>query len=692
MHYIKKIIIIIIYFYFLNILRKNEFFQLYSNKYKKYNYSVGKKFFYNNEYKFISRKCLNNYSFRALYISNFENENIQLINKIYEKYILEIIIDYEFKTISSLYSFLKPGMHEIKVSLDFEKLNTSANMFSDIPNIILIDFNQIFDNNKLISMNGMFKNCINLEIINFSDTINLKNVVDLSYMFANCRALTSLELPNYKSKKINNISHMFTNCSSLKYLNINYINTKKVKDMSGLFSGCSSLFSIDLSCFETSNVLDMECMFKDCSSLKSINIESFKINGKININFMFKNCSELISVKLPYLGEKQMKKINNMLKDCSKLPSQIIKSYKYEDNKINDICIIGLWYGHNYGSMLTYYALHEVIKNLGYSILMIDNPLGSNNNNTDKTLPKNMVSSFYNISQKKSLNKLFELNNECKCFLIGSDQLWNVYLSRAYKQYYFLGFVDNKRKKFSYGTSFGGKYKGTEEEKNLTKFNLKRFDGISVRDELSLNITKKIFDIKDAIQVCDPTLLLDSTNYIKLLKNININNPNEYFLAYILDPNLEILNRLSKLSIDRNIKVIIILGYSLTRKKIDKKIFSFTREGNLEIKNIIDLKEWLYLYNNSKSIFTDSYHGTIFSIIFRKPFITLKNKKRGGERFVSLLKPLQLMNRLFETADCINKKYDLYDTINYSLPMKKLYKIKEKSYNWLKKKLKMFVK
>ena len=139
-------------------------------------------------------------------------------------------------------------------------------------------------------------------------------------------------------------------------------------------------------------------------------------------------------------------------------------------------------------------------------------------------------------------------------------------------------------------------------------------------------------------------------------------------------------------------EILTILGYSLTRKKIDKKIFSFTREGNLEIKNIIDLKEWLYLYNNSKSIFTDSYHGTIFSIIFRKPFITLKNKKRGGERFISLLKPLQLMNRLFETADCINKKYDLYDTINYSLPMKKLYKIKEKSYNWLKKKLKMFVK
>ena len=71
---------------------------------------------------------------------------------------------------------------------------------------------------------------------------------------------------------------------------------------------------------------------------------------------------------------------------------------------MNDICIVGLWYGCNYGSMLTYYALHEIIKEMGYSILMIDNPLEPNNINYSEIHPKYMVRTFYRISKKKNLN------------------------------------------------------------------------------------------------------------------------------------------------------------------------------------------------------------------------------------------------------------------------------------------------
>ena len=329
--------------------------------------------------------------------------------------------------------------------------------------------------------------------------------------------------------------------------------------MEGLFYGCSSLTSINLTNIKTSNVLNMKYMFSDCSSLKSINIGFFVINKKNNLNYMFNNCKKLISVNFPVLDGKNRKKISDMFLGCSKLLSLKMKAFEYKHNKLNDICIIGLWYGSNYGSMLTYFALHEVVKNLGYSILMIDNPLGSDKDIYDPTSPKVKVSSFYRISKKKRLNKLFELNKECKSFLIGSDQLWNIHLSRPYKQFYFLGFVDNTTNKFSYGTSFGKEYKGTEKEKNITKFNLERFDGISVRDELSLNIIKEIFGIKSVLQVCDPTLLLDSSFYIKLINKSIITEEKNFFLAYILDPTPEIGNRLEQLSIDRNIKVIIIL-------------------------------------------------------------------------------------------------------------------------------------
>ena len=339
------------------------------------------------------------------------------------------------------------------------------------------------ENDHLENMTEMFKDCINLEIVNFGHTNNYYNVLDLSHMFENCFSLTSLEFPIYESQKLKNISYMFANCSSLKFINIHFLNTINVEDMSGLFYGCSSLSSLDLSNFKTSKVINYNYMFTGCSSLTSINLELFEIKKGNDLKYMFTNCSKLNILKLPYLYETKMINIYNMFKGSIKLfPSKIL-AIDYKQIKSNDICIVGLWYGSNYGSMLTYYALHEVVKKMGYSILMINDPLEPDNIIYHKTHPKKLVSSFYRISQKKKLNNLSEFNKECKSFLVGSDQLWNINLSRALNQFYFLGFVDDETKKLSYGTSFGEQYKGSEEEKKITKLNLERFDGISVRDE-----------------------------------------------------------------------------------------------------------------------------------------------------------------------------------------------------------------
>jgi len=632
-----------------------------------------------------NEKFISNYSFRALYISNFENETVQVINEIYEKYIEKLFIDNEPKTPYSYYTFSQRGLHEIIALFDIEKINSFAYMFYNIPQLVYIDF-KIFLVDNLESMERMFKNCINLKVISFKSN-NFNNIINLSEMFLNCYSLTSLELPNYDSPQLNNISYMLGNCSSLKSINFHDLNTINLKDMSGLFYGCSSLTSIDLSNFRTSNVINIQYMFSGCLSLTSINIEFFEINKVNNIIYLFRNCSNLKFVSLPNLNENQMKYIFNIFIGCNNLLFKNIITAENRTPKSNDICIIGLWYGCNYGSMLTYYALHEVIKNMGYSILMINDPLEDDNIIYFKTHPKVLVSSFYRISEKKKLDNTIDFNKECKCFLVGSDQLWNIDLSRNLGQFYFLGFVDNETKKISYGTSFGRKYEGTEEEKNITKANLKRFDGISVRDELSLNISKEIFGIKNVVQVCDPTLLLDSSDYMNLINKANIQKKDEYFLAYILDPNPEIGFRLEKLSKDRNIKIFIILDHPTDIKIENIKNFSLKGKGNVEIKEINYIKDWLWYFYNSKNVLTDSYHGTLFSIIFRKPFITLKNNKRGGERFISLLKSLNLMDRLFETPECINDKDYLYDKIDYKIALKKLSKIKEFSYNWLKTKL-----
>ena len=349
-----------------------------------------------------------------------------------------------------------------------------------------------------------------------------------------------------------------------------------------------------------------------------------------------------------------------------------------------DFCIVGVWYAKNYGSMSTYYALHEIVVKMGYTVMMIDAPLiRSNKSISQNSHPYRMAKLFYNISSRLNLKELYKLNKKCKGFIVGSDQLWNIGISRKFGSLHFLGFADNKTKKISYATSFGHPYKGTEKETKVSSAYLKRFDGISVRDKLSFDICQKIFGIKDVVQVCDPTFLCNISDYQILVKMAKIKERNPYILAYVLDPSPNIGSRLEKLSIDKNMKVIIILDNNPKKWKINKENLQLNGKGQVEVKDSMNLYEWMWYFNNSKSVFTDSYHGTIFSIIFKKPFITLKNKKRGVQRFISLLRPISLIYRLFNTTECINQRDDLLDNCDFSIPYKKLQKIKEYSILWL---------
>lgn len=637
----------------------------------------------NNLYEKKTEIKNSNFYLKAEYFSEYQNENVQLINKIYEDSINLIIINNTLKIYSSNCNFPEPGLHEVQISMKIEKLTSIEHMFNEISNLVSIYFYKINKNHNFRSLKGVFKECKNLKSINFNN-FSFNNISDLSHLFFNCKALTFLYPSLHLSEKVTNLSFMFANCSSLASIDLSYFNTINTKDMSGLFYGCSNLTSIDLTNFKTFSSINIEFMFAGCSSLKSINLE-FLENKKIeNFNNAFLNCSNLKSVTFPYLDEKLKNDIKKMFIGCNKFP---LKKLLSKSNNINDICIVGLWFGSNYGSMLTYYALHEVAKSFNYSILMIDDPLEPDNMNYSNLHPKYMLNSLYRISEKNKLDNLYEFNKICKSFLVGSDQIWNVYLSRRWKQFFFLGFANNETKKFSYATSFGTRYKGNEKEKQITKENLKRFNSISVRDKLSLDILQNEFGIKNAVQVCDPTLLCNISCYMNLLNKANIKYIEEYLLAYVLDPNPEIGNRLEKLSIEMKIKVIIILDLSPEKWEFNKNKLSLLGNGNVEVKNIVSINEWLWFYNNSKAVFTDSYHGTIFSIIFKKPFITLINRIRGEQRIYSLLSPLKLMHRQFKAADCINKRQILFKSINYTIPLRVLSKIKKDSYNWLKNEL-----
>ena len=198
------------------------------------------------------------------------------------------------------------------------------------------------------------------------------------------------------------------------------------------------------------------------------------------------------------------------------------------------------------------------------------------------------------------------------------------------------------------------------EEEKIAKELLKNFTGISIREKGSKDLVKKHFGINPEI-VLDPTLLIDKKYYLNLIPNIRNNKKNiqNYIFVY----------KLNKL---QNLNDIIIKS----SEELNYKIYEY------RLNNRNKIEDFIYYISNSKAVITDSFHGTIFSIIFNKPFISFNWKGSAEERLKSLGDLLGVTNRIIsndQKPEIRLLKIPLY--INKKL----LKKMKIKSIKYLKK-------
>ena len=315
-----------------------------------------------------------------------------------------------------------------------------------------------------------------------------------------------------------------------------------------------------------------------------------------------------------------------------------------------DVGLYGLWYGNNYGSQITYYALCSILQEKGYTVAMVFNPLDDPNIDW-KTLPEQSPQKFglrnnYAILPWCDITEMSKLNSYCNSFVLGSDQMWNYDLSLPYRFTYFLDFVKGAQK-ISYATSMGkSEYFAPEDYKNVVKECLSQFDAISVREQFSKELLKKEMNI-DSKVVIDPVFLCSKEELDKI--SVNPDSGEGYIFAYILDPSPEI-GRALELAID----------------KYNKKIYvAFDLEGDIEwqINELatnsdgivyvgkITTEQWLGYYKYADCIITDSFHGTCFSIIYKHDFYSLKNGNRGGGRFDEIVRMTGIKSRVAENVD-----------------------------------------
>jgi hypothetical protein len=336
------------------------------------------------------------------------------------------------------------------------------------------------------------------------------------------------------------------------------------------------------------------------------------------------------------------------------------------------IGIITLPFNTNYGGILQAYALQSALKKMGHEAITINRktegmPLkmkvlsvgrrllltaSGKKSVVIRTWPdKNedlIISGHTNrfITENIKTTPQFKSENDFsmlqeqgfEAFVVGSDQVWRPKYSPDIANH-FLGFVQNKKniKRVSYAASFGvDNWEYTEEQTKKCSELAAQFNAISVREDSGVILCNKHLGVK-AIRVIDPTLLIDKKEYIALVERDKIPKFDGTLLNYVLD------RAPDKQAIIHGIETQLNLKTFSTMPET-----SFRESGKNKLQQCVfpPVTSWIRGFMDADFVVTDSFHGTVFSIIFNKPFLAIGNEKRGMSRFVSLLRIFGLEDRL----------------------------------------------
>jgi len=214
----------------------------------------------------------------------------------------------------------------------------------------------------------------------------------------------------------------------------------------------------------------------------------------------------------------------------------------------------------------------------------------------------------------------------------GSDQIWSPSQHFGFDPNYFLAFANSFRaRKISYAASFGKDRVSTSEAEQLPQL-LHNLDAISVREASGVSIVERAIGQRPA-NVPDPTLL--HSNYSDLTDRASSEHDAPYIFCYALrspDNIRQTANRVSK-----QLRSPILSPHNPHRRwvEIGKTVYP-------------DPGEWVSLVKNARFVVTNSFHGTVFSLLFRKPFIVAGltgERASANARAINLLRAVNLENR-----------------------------------------------
>lgn len=345
------------------------------------------------------------------------------------------------------------------------------------------------------------------------------------------------------------------------------------------------------------------------------------------------------------------------------------------------IAILTLPLHGNYGGILQNYALQHVLEKIGYTVETIQlpwewklpfwkKPLSYTkrfirkyflhkpcrifaekwfNANEGKLIEKmqEFVALYIRVRKVKKLTDI--LDTDYKAFVVGSDQIWRPRYSYRPIEDAYLSFARNWQgiKRVAYAASFGTDgWEYTPKQTSNCKRLVKLFNAVSVREASGVALCKEHLGV-EALHVLDPTLLLDAKDYQRLFEHDDrLHQPGGQLLTYILDETQE------------KLAIIQTLAHRFHYQSFRANSKYEDSSAPLEERIQPPVEQWLKDFHEAKFVVTDSFHATVFSILFGKPFVVIGNRERGLSRIYSLLGLFGLENHIVYKVEDVDLASD----------------------------------
>lgn len=345
---------------------------------------------------------------------------------------------------------------------------------------------------------------------------------------------------------------------------------------------------------------------------------------------------------------------------------------------------------HNYGAALQCYALKSFLSSLGNDVAVIDyrpdwmiqgNKWVRKENfisyNIFRTIAKslreftvlpyrrsryikyeNFISKNLNLKDIESINSApYDL------IIVGSDQVWNTKITRGFDKYYWGAFKKpNNTKLISYAASMNDHF--SDEQIEIIKNNIGNFSEISVREKGAIKSLNPYLHDKKIISVVDPVLLVNRQRWDELAKKPQVNY--EYVFLYQVEKN------------SLSVRIAQLLAAKLGCRIVT--LSARVEDANTRVVRASSPEEFIGLFKYAKAVVCSSFHGTMFSLIYNRPFYSIKMNKDKDNRVGNILNILNLEKRFVDDEKLIDFEYKF----DWNLINNKLSQLTDVSMNYLK--------